>query len=129
MASSDTFGAQDGYGDKVVKWMNNEVVKNNKKARGELNGQVIETSRFGKFELISWDGELSIARDLIVKASRRYKIKTLEGGYKPKSFFSFSINSRDYAKVYYNGSLTGYLELTKPRLPGAKWSISDEKAG
>jgi hypothetical protein len=128
MVSSDSFGAQQGYGDKVVKWINEEGKKKKKELGAELYGHVIETSRFGKFEMISFSGELPVARDLIVKASKRYTIKTLQGGYKPKSFFSFSVGSRDYAKVYYNGNLVGYLELTKPRLPGTKWSVSDEKA-
>ena len=128
MVSLDSFGAQQGYGSTVVKWMNDKAIKNKKKGRAELYGHVIETSRFGKFEMLSWSGELSVARDLVIKASKRYKIKTLEGGYKPKSFFSFSLGSRDYTKVYFNGNLVGYLELTKPMLPGTQWSVSDEKA-
>lgn len=128
MVGSDTFGAQQGYGEKVVEWMNGEAKKSKKKGRAELNGHVIETSRFGKFELLNWSEELPVGRDLIIKASKRYKIKTLEGGYKPKSFFSFSVGSKDYAKVHYNGNIMGYVELTKARLPGAKWSVSSEKA-
>jgi len=128
MVSADSFGAQEGYGSKVVEWMNEEAIKKKKKAGAKLYGHVITTSRFGKFEMFSWSGELSMARELVVKVSQRFKIKTLEGGYKPKSFFSFSVGSRDYAKVYRNGNHIGYLELTKPRLPGSKWSVSDEKA-
>ncbi|NMJ86429.1 MAG: hypothetical protein EX285_01050 [Thaumarchaeota archaeon] len=128
MESSDSFGAQQGYGNKVMNWIN-EVVKNKnkKEIRVELYGHIIKTSRFGTFEMLRWYGELSVARDLIIKSSKRYKIKTLEGNYKPKSFFSFSIDNRDYAKIHYNGNLIGYLKLTKPRLPGTKWSVSDEK--
>jgi len=127
MPSSDTFGAQAGSGEKVVQWMNEQIGRKNKEGKMELSGQVIETSRFGKFELLAYDGDLPFARDLIVKASKRFKIKTLEGGYKPKAFFSFSVGSREYAKVHSNGSLVGYVELTKARLLGAKWGVTSEK--
>ncbi|MFQ5940597.1 MAG: hypothetical protein ACE5KA_02720 [Nitrososphaerales archaeon] len=128
MVSLDSFGAQEGHGKKVVKWMNDEATKNKREPGAKLYGHVIQTVRFGRFEMLSWSGELSVVRDLIIKVSKRYKIKTLEGGYKQKSFFSFSVGSRDYAKVYSSGNLVGFLELTKPRLPGTKWSVSGEKA-
>ena len=128
MTSSDSFGAQQGFGVTVAKWLNEEVIKLKKDVSAELYGHIIDTSRFGKFEMLLWNGDISVARDLIIRASKRYKIKTLEGGYKPSSFFSFSVENRDYTKVHYNGSLVGYLELTKSRLPGTKWRVSGEKA-
>jgi hypothetical protein len=127
VATADTFGAQQGHGDKVVTWLNEEIAKSKKKGEAQLYGHVIETSRFGKFEMISCDGDFSIIRELIVRASKRYKIKTLEGAYKPKSFFSLPLGSKDYAKVYYNGNLIGYVELSRGRLLGGKWAVTDEK--
>ena len=101
MASSDSFGAQHGFGVTVAKWLNEEVIKLKKDAKTKLYGHIIKTSRFGKFEMLLWNGDISVARDLIIRASKRYKIKTLEGGYKPSSFFSFSVENRDYTKVHY----------------------------
>lgn len=126
MVTLDNLGAQQGYGNKVVEWMNEQAAKK-KKGEAKLSAYVIKTARFGMFEMISWDGETSIGRDLIVRASKRYTIKTLEGGYKPKRFLSLSVESKDYAKVYYNGNLIGYIELSKSRLPGTKWSVTGEK--
>lgn len=127
MVTADTFGTEQGYGDKVVKWIN-ERLKDKKKGEAKLNGNIIETSRFGKFEMFTWEGDPSIVRDVIVKASKRFKIKTLEGGYQPESRFSrFTFGSKDYAKVHYKGRLVGYLLLTKPRLPGGMWSVEAEK--
>ena len=34
--------------------------------------------------MFSWIGDVQVARKLIIKASKRFKVKVIEGGYKPK---------------------------------------------
>ena len=34
--------------------------------------------------MFSWMGDVQVARKLVIKASKRFKIRIIEGGYKPK---------------------------------------------
>ena len=43
-----------------------------------------QQKNFGDFEMFSWMGDVQIARRMIIKASKKFKIKVIEGGYKPK---------------------------------------------
>ena len=48
--------------------------------------------------MFSWMGDVQVARKLILKASKRFKVKVIEGGYKPKERV-FRMKKFDYAKV------------------------------
>ena len=37
------------------------------------------------FEMFSWMGDVQIARRMIIKASKKFKIKVIEGGYRPST--------------------------------------------
>ncbi len=82
MKDSETFGIERGHGEEVVAWLNEQ--SKNTKFEARLYGYSIATQNFGEFEMFSWRGEVQIARKLIIKASKRFKIKVIEGGYQPK---------------------------------------------
>src|SRR5438445_11381993 len=86
MADSETFGIKKGYGDQAVQWMNDEAKKMDWKFEARLYNYEITTKNFGVFEMYSWIGDPKAARDLVIKASNRFKIKVIEGGYKSKQF-------------------------------------------
>jgi len=84
VAESETFGVEREYGEKVVEWLNNEAKKQKKKFEARLYDYEITTQNFGSFEMFSWIGDVNVARELVVRASNRFKIKVIEGSYKPK---------------------------------------------
>ena len=63
--------------------MNEEAKKRKQKFEARLYDYTIKTENFGTFEMFS-DGDVKTARSLIVKASRKFRVKVIEGGYKAK---------------------------------------------
>ena len=96
MKDSETFGIEKGHGEEVISWLN-EQSKNNK-FEARLYGYSVSTKNFGEFEMFSWRGDVQVARKLIVKAGKRFKIKVIEGGYKPTERI-LRMKKFDYAKV------------------------------
>ena len=84
MRDSETFGVERGHGEKVVAWLNQQAQKQSIKLEARLYGYNVSTKNFGDFEMFSWIGDVQIARKLILRASKRFKVKVIEGGYKPK---------------------------------------------
>ncbi len=84
MKESESFGVEEGYGSKVVEWVNEEAQKQGLKIEARLYGYKLTTQNFGTFEMFSWMGNVQAARKLIIKASKRFKIKVIEGGYRTK---------------------------------------------
>ncbi len=76
--------------------------------------------------MFSWRGEVQIARKLIIKASKRFKIKIIEGGYKPSERV-FRMKRFDYAKVRKGDRTIGQLELEIPRFGNHQWTIKNEE--
>ena len=126
MADSETFGIEKGHGTKIVSWLNEqaELQKINLKAR--LYGYNISTQNFGDFEMFSWMGDVQIARKLINKASKRFKIKIIEGGYKPKEKL-FKVKKFDYAKIKKGDKTIGQLEFSVSRFKNNHWEIENEE--
>ena len=98
MSDSETFGIEKDHGTEVITWLNEQAAKQKIKLEARLYGYTISTKNFGDFEMFSWIGEVQNARKLIIKASKRFKIKIIEGGYKPKERV-FRMKKFDYAKV------------------------------
>ncbi len=98
MGDSETFGIEKGHGEEVVKWLNEQAKANGTKLEVRLYGYIVSTKNFGDFEMFSWIGDVQIARKMINKASKRFKIKVIEGGYKPKERI-FRMKKFDYAKI------------------------------
>ena len=124
MKFSETFGIEKGHGEEVINWLNEQSKDGKFEAR--LYGYSITTKNFGEFEMFSWRGEVQIARKLIIKASRRFKIKVIEGGYKPNEKV-FRMKKFDYAKVRKGDKTIGQLEFEMPRFGNNQWEVVDEE--
>ena len=126
MGISETFGIEKGHGEQVVTWFNEQVKSQDKKLEARLYGYNISTKNFGDFEMFSWMGDVKIARKMIIKASKRFKIKIIEGGYKPKEKI-FRMKKLDYAKVKKGDKTIGQLEFTVSRFRNEQWEIKKEE--
>jgi hypothetical protein len=124
MKDSETFGIERGHGEEVVAWLNEQ--SKNTKFEARLYGYSITTQNFGDFEMFSWRGEVQIARKLIIKASKRFKIKVIEGGYQPKEKL-FRIKKFDFAKVHKGDKTIGQLEFEISRFGNGQWEIKNEE--
>ena len=125
MGESETFGAEVGSAEDVVKWMNEEAERRKAKFEARLYGYVISTENFGKFEMFSWMGDVKLARHLITKASKRFKAKVIEGGYKTKDKV-YSAKKSDYAMVRKGDRAIGHLQFSAPRF-GGDWELVAEE--
>jgi hypothetical protein len=124
MKDSETFGIEKGHGEEVIAWLNEQ--SKDKKFEARLYGYSIETRNFGEFEMFSWRGDVQVARKLIIKASKRFKIKVIEGGYKPKEKI-YRMKKFDYAKVRKGEKTIGQIELEVSRFGNKQWEIKNEE--
>ena len=76
--------------------------------------------------MFSWMGDVKVAREFIKKASKRFKVKIIEGGYKPKERV-FRMKKFDYAKVKKGDKTIGQLEFVAPRFGNSQWEIQNEE--
>ena len=127
MAKVDNFAVEEGKEEKAVSWMNSYAKKNNQKFEAKLEGYRINTIKFGSFEVISWRGDWSAARKIMLKASEKLNMRILEAGYHEKGdlISSFFRRSDEFAKVYRSGNLIGNLKLD---LKSGKWTVKSERS-
>jgi hypothetical protein len=128
MASSDNFGVENGMGHRAVEWMNSYSKEKKMEFKAKLEGYQILSKNFGDFEIISWRGNWSDARKIIIKASTKLSMKVIESGYHQKdnlliSFFGFG---KEFGKVYKKGNYIGSIVLG---MRSGKWYIKSEKPG
>ncbi len=126
MGDSETFGVEKGHGEEVITWLNEKAKSRGAKLEARLYGYDISTENFGDFEMFSWMGDVQIARKLIIKASKRFKIKVIEGGYKPKEKL-FRMKKLDFAKIKKGDKTIGQLEFTVSRFRNEQWEIQNEE--
>jgi hypothetical protein len=126
MGISETFGIEKGHGEEVITWLNEQIKSQGAKLEARLYGYNISTKNFGDFEMFSWMGDVQIARKLINKASKRFKIKVIEGGYKPKDKV-FRMKKFDFAKVKSGNKTIGQLEFVVSRFRNNQWEIQNEE--
>ena len=126
MADAESFGIEKGYGDQVVQWMNDEAKKMDWKFEARLYNYEITTKNFGSFEMFSWIGDPKAARDLIIKASNRFKIKVIEGGYKSKQFI-LKLEKNEYGMIRKGDKVVGRIEFSSSRLTESKWVVKLEE--
>jgi len=126
MGISETFGIEKGHGEEVIRWLNEQSKSQDAKLEARLYGYDISTKNFGDFEMFSWMGDVKIARKLIIKASKRFKIKIIEGGYKPKEKV-FRMKKFDFAKVKRGNKTIGQLEFAVSRFRNEQWEIQNEE--
>lgn len=121
MKDSETFGVERGWGTKAVDWLNEQ---SGGRIEARLYGEVISTVNFGDFEMFSWIGDVQVARKLIHRVSKRFRIKVIEGGYKPRER-TFGLEKSDYAMVRRGDKVIGNLHFVAPRI-GGFWKLKSE---
>jgi hypothetical protein len=126
LANADNFGIEDRKAEEAIKWMNSYALDNKKKFEAKSEGYVLITKNFGNFEIISWKGDWTVARSLIVKASSKLSTKVIESGYHQKDSFFLSLigANKEIAKVYKKGTVIGNIILDKK---SGKWIAKTEK--
>lgn len=123
---SETFGVEKGHGKKVVDWINECARRDGLKLEARLYGHDLTTRNFGTFELFSWVGDVKAARRITIRASRRFKVKVVEGAYKTKERI-FHIRRSDYAMVRRGERIIGRLELETSMLGRGRWIVTQEE--
>lgn len=126
MRDSETFGIEKGRGKEVISWLNEQAKSQKIKLEARLYGYSVSTKNFGDFEMFSWMGDVQVARKLIIKASKRFKIRIIEGGYKPKDKI-FKMKKTDFAKVKKGDKTIGLIEFTASRFRNGQWEIENEE--
>ena len=126
MADSESFGIEKGRGAEAVDWMNEEAKKLGWKFEARLYDHEITTKNFGAFEMYSWMGDAKAARDLVAMASRRFKVKVIEGGYKTRQFIMKRIRN-EYGMVRRGDRIIGQVEFSSSRLTQSKWEVTKEE--
>jgi hypothetical protein len=126
LATTDNFAVERGKVHEAIEWMNSYAIKNNKQLEVQKVGYLLSTTQFGDFEVVSWRGDWSAARNMIIKASKKLNIKVVEAGYHAKGQLLSSLFgvSREFAKVYSGGTIIGNLELG---VKSGKWIVKGEK--
>jgi hypothetical protein len=128
LAGTDNFGVEDGMGHRAIEWMNSYSEEKKKEFKARLEGYQISSKNFGDFEIISWNGNWSDARKIIIKASVKLSMKVIESGYHQKDnlLISFFGLGKEFAKVYKKGNYIGIIVLG---MRSGKWYIKSEKLG
>ena len=126
MDASETFGVESGFAEKAIEWMNEQAKKRKSKFEARSYNYEITTKNFGTFEMFSCVGDVKVARRLIIKASRHFKVKVIEGGYKPKDKI-YKRKKSDYAIVRKGERTIGHLEFSTSALGNGMWKLEDEE--
>ncbi len=123
---SESFGIEKGHGEQVIRWMNGHAAEKGLRFEARLYGYDLKTDNFGTFEMFSWVGDVQNARRLTIRASRRFKVKVIEGGYKTRESI-FHVKKSDYGMVRKGERIIGHIELEASRLGREKWKIRLEE--
>ena len=126
MAGSETFGVESGFEERVLEWMNSDAKKRKLKFEARSYGYSISTENFGTFEMFSWIGDVKVARNLIVKASKRFKIRVIEGGYRTKEKV-LKTSKSDFAMVRKGERIIGHLEFSASVIGNSMWKLKNEE--
>jgi len=126
MAGSETFGVESGFEERVLEWMNSDAKKRKLKFEARSYGYSISTENFGTFEMLSWIGDVKVARSLITKASKRFKVRVIEGGYRTKEKV-LKRKKQDYAMVRRGDRVIGHLEFSSSLFGDTKWKLETEE--
>ena len=125
MAGADNFAIEHRKAQQAIEWINTYAKENNHKFECKRTGYSMQTVKFGSFEMITWSGDWSAARNIIQKASKHLRAKVIESGYHEKRGLlsaMFGVSS-EYGKVYSNGKLVGQIEMNKK---SGRWIAQDE---
>ncbi|WP_101476930.1 hypothetical protein [Candidatus Nitrosotalea bavarica] len=123
---SETFGVEKGYGILAVEWMNAEAKKDGLKFEARLYNYEITTKNFGTFEMYSLIADPKAARELTMKASKRFKIKVIEGGYKTRKLL-VKVAKNEYGMVKKVDRIIGQVEFESSRFSRGGWKVTKEE--
>jgi len=123
---SETFGVEKGYGVIAVEWMNDEAKKAGLKFEARLYNHEITTKNFGTFEMYSLIADPKAARELTMKASKRFKIKVIEGGYKTRKLL-VKVAKNEYGMVKKGDRIVGQIEFESSRFSRGDWKVTKEE--
>ena len=126
MAGSETFGVESGFEERVLEWMNSDAKKRKLKFEARSYAYSISTENFGTFEMLSWIGDVKVARSLITKASKRFKVRVIEGGYRTKEKV-LKRKKTDFAMVRKGDRVIGHLEFSSSLFGDTKWKLETEE--
>jgi len=126
MGESETFGVESGFAEQSIEWMNSQAKKHKSKFEARAYSYEITTKNFGTFEMFSWIGDVKAARSLITKASRRFKIRVIEGGYRTKEKVLKS-KKTDFAMVRKGDRVIGHLEFSSSLFGDTRWKLKTEE--
>ena len=126
MTGSESFGVESGFGEQVLNWMNSEAKKRKSKFEARTYNYEITTKNFGSFEMFSWVGDVKVARSLITKASKRFKIRVIEGGYRTKEKV-LKTKKTDFAMVRKGERVMGHLEFSSSIFGDTRWKLETEE--
>ena len=126
MRDSESFGVEAGRGEEVVGWMNEQARRRGYKFEARLYGHELRTENFGSFEMFSWVGDAGSARSLTTRASKRFKARVIEGGYKPAERV-IRVKRSEYGMVKRGGKVIGHVEFEAARFGRQKWSVKAEE--
>ena len=126
MDASETFGVESGFAEKAIEWMNEQAKKRKSKFEARSYNYEITTKNFGTFEMFSSIGDVKVARRLIIKASRHFKVRVIEGGYKPKDKI-YKRKKSDYAMVRKGERTIGHLEFSTSAIGNGMWKLENEE--
>jgi hypothetical protein len=126
MGESETFGIESGFAKQAIEWMNSQAAKHKWKFEARSYNHTVTTKNFGSFEMFSWIGDIKVARSIIVRVSKRFKARVIEGGYKPKDKI-YKKNKSDYAMVRKGERVIGHIEFTASRLGNNMWDVEAEE--
>jgi hypothetical protein len=126
LTRANNFALEQGKSAKAIDWMNSYAKMKNRKLEVRLENYSLSTLKFGNFDAISWNGDWSAARFIIVKASSKLNMKVIEAGYHKKGSLLSSLlgGSDEIAKVYSGGNLVGNIVL---KSKSGKWIVKSEK--
>lgn len=123
---SETFGIEKGYGVQAVEWMNEEAKKSGIKFEARLYNYEVATKNFGTFEMFSLIADPKAAREMTMKASKRFKIKVIEGGYKTRKLL-VKLAKNEYGMVKKGDRVVGQIEFESSRLARGEWKVTKEE--
>jgi len=128
LAGTDNFGVESGMGHRAIEWMNSYSKEKKMDFKAQLEGYQISSKNFGDFEIISWRGNWSDARKIIIKSSSKLSMKVIESGYHQKDnlLLSFFGIGKEFGKVYKKGNYIGAIVLG---MRSGKWYVKSEKLG
>jgi len=126
MAGSETLGVESGFEERVLEWMNSDEKKRKLKFEARAYGYSRTTKNFGTFEMLSWMGDVKVARSLITKASKRFKVRVIEGGYRTIEKV-LKRKKTDFAMVRKGDRVIGHLEFSSSLFGDTKWKLETEE--